>query len=184
VRTPPDVALNVPEETLPGYPGMVIREADGERALESMVWGFPLRLKGMKPDSKPKPVNNIADLSKPMWIGLGAKPQGRCLIPLTGFAEPAGPKGVKARTWVTVKGQPIFAWGGLWRESAEWGLPIRRRWLTATKRYGRSKIECRSCCTPTNISNGCGDRLKISSRSRSAAFPVTSSRYSPRVTFG
>src|SRR5260370_25318586 len=46
VRTPPDVALNVPEETLPGYPGMVIREADGERVLESMVWGFPLRLKG------------------------------------------------------------------------------------------------------------------------------------------
>jgi hypothetical protein len=35
-----------------------------------MVWGFPLRLKGMKPDSKPRPVNNIADLSKPMWIGL------------------------------------------------------------------------------------------------------------------
>ena len=30
VRTPPDVALNVPEETLPGYPGMVIREADGD----------------------------------------------------------------------------------------------------------------------------------------------------------
>jgi len=40
-RTPPDVALNVPEETLPGYPGMVIREADGERVLQSMVWGFP-----------------------------------------------------------------------------------------------------------------------------------------------
>ena len=66
VRTPPDVALNVPEETLPGYPGLVIREADGERVLQSMVWGFPLRLKGMKPDSKPRPVNNIADLSKPM----------------------------------------------------------------------------------------------------------------------
>ena len=46
VRTPPDVALNVPEETLPGYPGMVIREAGGERVLESMVWSFPLRLKG------------------------------------------------------------------------------------------------------------------------------------------
>jgi hypothetical protein len=37
---------------------------------------------------------------------------GRCLIPLTGFAEPAGPKGEKTRTWVTVKGQPIFAWEG------------------------------------------------------------------------
>ena len=65
VRTPPDVALNVPEETLPGYPGMVIREADGERVLESMVWGFLLRLIGMKPDSEPRPVNTIADLSKP-----------------------------------------------------------------------------------------------------------------------
>ena len=39
--------------------------------------------------------------------------QGRCLILLTGFAEPAGPKGAKTRTWVTVKEQPIFAWGGL-----------------------------------------------------------------------
>ncbi|HEX9523271.1 MAG TPA: SOS response-associated peptidase family protein, partial [Reyranella sp.] len=80
-----------------------------------------MRLKGMKPDSKPRPVNNIADLSKPMWSGLARKPQGRCLIPLTGFAEPAGPKGFKTRTWVTVKGQPLFAWGGLWRDSAEWG---------------------------------------------------------------
>ena len=55
-----------------------------------------------------------------MGIGLGVKPQRRCLIPLTGLAEPAGPKGSKTRTWFTVKGQPIFAWGGLWRESAEW----------------------------------------------------------------
>jgi putative SOS response-associated peptidase YedK len=121
VRTPRDVELNVPEETLPGYPGMVIHEEGGERCLQSMVWGFPLRLKGMKPESKPKPVNNIADLQKPMWIGLAKKPDARCLIPLTGFAEPEGPKGSKTRTWVTVKGQPIFAWGGLWRKSAEWG---------------------------------------------------------------
>ena len=28
-----------------------------------------------------------------MWSGLGAKPQGPCLIPLTGFVEPAGPRG-------------------------------------------------------------------------------------------
>jgi hypothetical protein len=30
-----------------------------------------------------------------MWIGLARKPLGRCLIPLTGFAEPAGRKGFK-----------------------------------------------------------------------------------------
>lgn len=115
------VATNAPEEVYPGYPGMVVREAEGERILQSMVWGFPLRLQGMKPESKPKPVNNIADLNKPMWKGLAAKPQWRCLIPVTGFAEAEGPKGGKTRTWFSVKDQPVFAWAGLWRESAEWG---------------------------------------------------------------
>jgi putative SOS response-associated peptidase YedK len=56
-----------------------------------------------------------------MGSGLARKPQRRCLIPLTGFAERAGAKGSKTGTWVTVKGQPIFAWGGLWRDSAEGG---------------------------------------------------------------
>jgi putative SOS response-associated peptidase YedK len=28
---------------------------------------------------------------------------------------------LKSRTWVSVKGDPIFAWGGLWRDSADWG---------------------------------------------------------------
>jgi len=68
--------------------------------------GFPLRLKGMKPEGKPKPVNNIADLKKPMWIGLARKPQWRCLIPVTHFAEAEGQKGSKTRTWFNVKGRP------------------------------------------------------------------------------
>lgn len=100
---------------------MVVREAEGARTLQSMIWGFPLRLKGMSPTAKPKPVNNIADLNKPMWKGLAAKPQWRCLIPVTAFAEAEGPKGSKTRTWFNVKGQPTFAWAGLWRLSDEWG---------------------------------------------------------------
>jgi putative SOS response-associated peptidase YedK len=119
VKTP--FESNAPDETYPGYPGMVVREAEGERIIQSMVWGFPVRLKGMKPESKPKPVNNIADLTKNMWIGCARKPDWRCLIPLTAFAEAEGPKGAKTRTWFTVKDQPIFAWAGLWRDSAEWG---------------------------------------------------------------
>ncbi len=117
----PVAQFNAPEETPPGYPGLVVREQDGKRLLESMSWGFPLRLKGMKPDSKPKAVNNIADLRKSVWVGLARKPRWRCLIPLTAFAEPEGPKGAKTRTWFSMRGQPLFAWGGLWRESAEWG---------------------------------------------------------------
>ena len=114
-------ASNAPEEVYPGTPGMVVREAEGRRFLQSMTWGFPLRLKGMSPTAKPKPVNNIADLRKNMWVGLARKPEWRCLIPLTGFAEAEGPKGAKTRTWFGVKDQPIFAWAGLWRDSAEWG---------------------------------------------------------------
>lgn len=113
--------FNAPEETLPGYPGMVVRDTDEGRILQSMVWGFPLRLKTMKPESKPKPVNNVRDLTKGMWVGLARKPQWRCLIPVTEFAEAEGPKGGKTRTWFSVKDQPVAAWGGLWRESAEWG---------------------------------------------------------------
>ena len=119
VRNP--INTNAPEEVYPGMPGMVMREHEGERTVQSMVWGFPLRLKGMSPTAKPKPVNNIADLRKPMWKGLAAKPQWRCIIPLTAFAEAEGEKGSKTRTWFNVKDQPIFAWAGLWRVSDEWG---------------------------------------------------------------
>ena len=113
--------FNAPEESYPGSPGLVVREEAGQRLLQSMTWGFPLRLKTMKPESKPKPVNNIADVNKGMWIGLARKPEWRCLIPVTGFAEAEGTKGAKTRTWFNVKDQPIFAWAGLWRKSAEWG---------------------------------------------------------------
>ncbi|PZU05704.1 MAG: DUF159 family protein [Sphingobium sp.] len=112
---------NAPEEVYPGYPGVVMREEGGVRTIQSMVWGFPLRLKGMKPEAKPKPVNNIADLTKNMWIGLARKPQWRCVIPVTQFAEAEGEKGSKTRTWFGVKGQPVFGWAGLWRISDEWG---------------------------------------------------------------
>ena len=48
-----------------------------------------------------------------MWKGLAAKPQWRCLIPVTHFAEAEGAKGSMTRTWVNIKDQPIVAWGGL-----------------------------------------------------------------------
>ena len=116
-------SFNTPEETLPGYPGMVVREADGKRVLESMVWGFPRPMKSKKTGLpiKPKPVNNIADLTNFMWRGIAPKPQWRCLIPLTGFAEAEGEKGSMTRTWFRVKDAPIFAWAGMWRHSDEWG---------------------------------------------------------------
>jgi putative SOS response-associated peptidase YedK len=119
--TLPVTQFNAPDEVYPGYPGMVVREKEGARVQESMSWGWPVRLKGMKPESKPKPVNNIADLRKPFWSGAAKKPQSRCLIPVTAFAEAEGQKGAKTRTWFSLHERPIFAWAGLWRDSAEWG---------------------------------------------------------------
>lgn len=115
------VQTNAGEEVYPGQPGVVVREDDGRRIMQSMTWGFPLRLKTMSPTAKPKPVNNIADMRKNMWVGLARRPEWRCLIPLTGFAEAEGDKGSKTRTWFSLKDEPVFAWAGLWRDSAEWG---------------------------------------------------------------
>jgi putative SOS response-associated peptidase YedK len=116
-------AFNLPEETLPGYPGMVVREAAGRRTLEKMVWGFPLPQKSKRTGLpiKPKAVNNIADLTSFMWKFIAGKPENRCIIPVTEFAEAEGEAGSKTRTWFRVKGEPIFAWAGMWKDSDEWG---------------------------------------------------------------
>lgn len=64
--------FNTPEETPPGYPGMVVREIESARVLQSMVWGFtrPMKSKKTGLPIKPKPVNNIADFSNFMWRGI------------------------------------------------------------------------------------------------------------------
>jgi putative SOS response-associated peptidase YedK len=117
----PSKPFNAPEEMYPGTPGVVVTETRGEREMRSMVWGFPIRLRTMKPESKPKPVNNIADLRKPMWSGWAGRPQSRCLIPMSAFCEAEGKKGAMTRTWFSVRDEPVFAWAGLWRVSDEWG---------------------------------------------------------------
>lgn len=114
-------------EVYPGTPGMVVREKEGSRVMQSMTWGFPLRLKGVSPSAKPKPVNNIADLNKPMWKGLAAKPRWRCLIPITAFAEAEGPKGAETRTWFNVKDQPIFCLGRSLADQRRVGAGLSRR---------------------------------------------------------
>lgn len=79
---------NFGEEVYPGYPGLVVVEG----VAGPMAWGFPLRLKTMKPTSKPKAVNNARDdkLMSGMWRDSFTKP--RCLIPVTQWARPKGPQ--------------------------------------------------------------------------------------------
>lgn len=126
---------NAPEEIYPSFPGMVIRQQDGQRVAQQMTWGFPLRLKSMKPTSKPKPVNNARDdkLLTPFWKRWFTDTAYRCLIPFTEFAEAEGPKGKMTRTWISVRDQPLAAWAGLWRPSDEWGDVYTGVMVDATK---------------------------------------------------
>ncbi len=112
---------NAPEEIYPGRPGLVVHNLDHRRTMRSMAWGFPLRLKGMKPESKPKAVNNVrADkLDSFMWRYSFA--ERRCLIPVTEFCEAEGEKGCKTRTWFSLPDEEVFAVAGIWRDTAEWG---------------------------------------------------------------
>lgn len=109
---------NAGGEVYPGYPGWVVAQG----RMTSMAWGFPLVLKGANGQPlKPKPVNNARTdkLASPFWRH--AFEHGRCLIPVEAFAEAAGEKGAKTRTWFSVPDQPVFAVAGLWRNSAEFG---------------------------------------------------------------
>lgn len=121
IELPSIAPFNVAEDIYPGYPGMVVREIDGARHLQSMTWGFPRRLPTMKPTSKPLKVNNARDdkLLTSFWKDSFAK--RRCLIPVTEWAEAEGEKGKMTKTWYSLHGVDLFAVAGVWRNTAEWG---------------------------------------------------------------
>ena len=87
-----------------------------------MTWGFPLVLKGKNGQTlKPKPVNNAREdkLGTAFWRP--SFERRRCLIPVTAWAEAEGIKGQMTRTWYSLAGAEVFAVGGLWRPTKEWG---------------------------------------------------------------
>jgi putative SOS response-associated peptidase YedK len=115
--------FNVAEEIYPGYPGMVVRDDNGRRTLEAMTWGFPRPMKSKRTGLpiKPKPVNNAREdkLETPFWRS--SFEQRRCLIPATAWAEAEGEQRKMTRTWYSPAGFDLFAIGGIWRWSEEWG---------------------------------------------------------------
>jgi putative SOS response-associated peptidase YedK len=100
---------------------MVVRNADGRRVREAMTWGFPRRLKTMKPTSKPLKVNNTRDdkLDTPFWKDSFAK--RRCLIPVTAWAEAEGEAGKMTKTWYSLPDTELITVAGIWRNTVEWG---------------------------------------------------------------
>lgn len=116
-----------PGEVWKGGTGFVVREVEGSRQLDAMVWGFPrhsLNKRTGQPN-KPTHVNNARDdkLLSPynMWREWFLQPAHRCLIPISAFAEAVGPSGEMTRTWISIVDQPLAACAGLWRPTDEWG---------------------------------------------------------------
>jgi len=93
----------------------VVRNQDGEKALEMMRWGFqPAWMHGKS--KRPPPINARGEtlLERPMFKSAATK--GRCLIPANGFYEWQAIPGQKTKQpmHIRLKGAGLFAFAGLW----------------------------------------------------------------------
>ena len=117
-----DKAGNMP--SLPGvFPNRmapVVRAAPkGQRELIMMRWGFP---PPFIPGSKPRNpyLTNVRKTDSRYWLTYLKKPEHRCLVPVTSFAEPdnrAGEKAPSVWTWFARdETRPLMFFAGIWRE--------------------------------------------------------------------
>jgi putative SOS response-associated peptidase YedK len=87
--------------------------------MDAMQWGVPLSLPGKRPGTTvTKRVTNVRNLSSPFWRSMLAKPEHRCLVPFTAFAEPK-PNAGREEVWFKVPSYPVSAFAGIWRPSEE-----------------------------------------------------------------
>jgi putative SOS response-associated peptidase YedK len=117
-----DHAGNMP--SLPGvFPNRmapVVRTTPkGQRELLMMRWGFPPPfIPGQKPRSPY--LTNVRKTDSRYWQTYLKKPEHRCLVPVTSFAEPdnrAGEDKPSIWTWFAQdESRPLMFFAGIWRE--------------------------------------------------------------------
>jgi putative SOS response-associated peptidase YedK len=96
----------------------VVRPApDGVRELVMMRWGFP---PPNIPGSKPRNpyLTNVRNTNSSYWKPWLEKPEQRCLVPATSFAEPDNNQGPRSIwTWFAQDDRrPLMFFAGIWRE--------------------------------------------------------------------
>lgn len=128
-------SFEVPSETVEGAPGLIVVEKDGLRLLKSLTWGFPRQTTEMRHNGEPPSrIGLVADLTNRLWNKTVVDPRYRCLIPLTHFANPDGPKGEKTRAWFSMSRQPFMAWAGFCRNTPEFGPVFAGMTMTANEK--------------------------------------------------
>jgi putative SOS response-associated peptidase YedK len=107
-----DRAGNIPPlpAIFPDYMAPVVRrDADGERAIEMMRWGFP-----PPPNLGHYPVTNVRNLASSYWRGW-LKTEWRCLVPATSFSEYTDSQPKIVHWFALDDSRPLFAFAGIWR---------------------------------------------------------------------
>lgn len=133
IDVPP--VFEVPSETIEGTQGLIVIEKDSLHLLKSVPWGFPRQTSEMRHSGEPPGrIGLVADLTNPLWNKTVVDPRYRCLIPLTHFANPDGPKGEKTRAWFSKLRQPLMAWAGFCRNISGFGPVFAGMTMTANEK--------------------------------------------------
>jgi putative SOS response-associated peptidase YedK len=111
-----DLTGNLPPlpAVFPNQVAPVVRTGpDGQRELLLMRWGFP-----PPPNSKPRLATNVRNTTSNWWQRWLVKPEARCLVPATSFAEPDNNQGPPSIwTWFAQdESRPLMFFPGIWRE--------------------------------------------------------------------
>ncbi|MBC2778329.1 SOS response-associated peptidase family protein [Parasphingopyxis marina] len=108
-----------PTDVWPKRKGVIARITDGERRLEALQWGVPLTMKGKRPGTTvTKRITNVRNLKSNFWRSMLERPENRCLVPFTQFAEPK-PNAGREEVWFTISDADVSAFAGIWRETEE-----------------------------------------------------------------
>lgn len=113
----PDELESVTSDAWPKRPAAIVRNGDKGAQFDVMQWGVPLTLPGKRPGTTiTKHITNVRNLSSPFWRSMLAKPERRCLVPFSQFAEPK-PNAGRVEVWFSVTDAPVAALAGVWRPS-------------------------------------------------------------------
>lgn len=113
---PPEMD-SLDEDVWPRREAAVVRQSEeaGGAFVDQMTWGVPLSLPGKRPGTRvTKHITNVRNLASPFWRSMLMKPEQRCLVPFTTFAEAKIGAG-REEHWFTVKDREVAAFAGVWR---------------------------------------------------------------------
>lgn len=103
--------LETQEGIYPDQPAPIARLDGDDLVLQLARWGMPSPKKFHSKSGIDRGVTNIRNTGSPHWRRW-LKPENRCLVPLTSFAEPAG-KG-KGNAWFRIADDRPAMFAGLW----------------------------------------------------------------------